>query len=115
MEILARFALHEDRIGPDLEDLLLGKDRRASHVLEGGDEGAVRFEPLVPPTQLPGEAGANENLIDRRVEPDPLESFGKRRSIIGKKSRPFRILKIADPVRHAEMTQIRDRPNPQLS
>src|SRR5207237_8657967 len=77
--------------------------------LQGGDEGAVGFLLLVPPSQLARKTGTNEDFIDGSEEPNPGESPRECGGVVGKKLGPLGILKITDPIRHAEVTEVNDR------
>ena len=64
---------------------------------------------LVPPAVFRREDGADEHLVDRRVELHPREALGEGAGIIGEQPREIGVLEIAEPVGHAEVAQVDDR------
>src|ERR1041385_7852178 len=78
-------------------------------MFERSDERAVRSQSFIPPTELCRERRRYLDFVNRREESYPGKAFGKRSRILGKELRKIRVLKIFQPVRHAEMTEIGNR------
>src|SRR5205085_6680774 len=101
-------ALDEDRICAHFEDLAHGQHVRLRNVFQSGDEPTIARYLLVPPAVPAREQGADIHLINGGVELDPGKTLGKSRGIAGKEFGKIRILKIAQPIRNAEMAKISD-------
>jgi hypothetical protein len=113
MKILARLALDEQRIRARLQDLVHRADVGLHQVLQRRQVGGVAFQPFVPQTPQCRIAGAHIHLVDRRVQPDPWIAAREGAGVGAKQFRKIRVLEVADPVRDAEVAQIRDRLQPE--
>src|SRR5579871_5933445 len=103
MEVFGGLALDEHGVGTNVQNGAHGQDIGLAEMLEGVDKGGIAGEALVPPTVLRRECGGDEYLVDRSEILDPGITDRKGARVFGKKRRPFRVLEVADPVRHAEM------------
>ena len=83
VKVLRGFALDEDGVRPLFEDGVHGEQIRLAQVLERRHECVIRLQPFVPPSELRGERGRDEDLIHGRVEPHPWESPGEREGVLG--------------------------------
>ena len=83
-------------------------------MFKGSHKCLVTGKTFIPPTVLAREKSGHEDFIYRCVEAHPGKAPGERSGILGEQFGPIRILKIANPVRHAEMTEINDRCNVQF-
>ena len=63
---------------------------------------------FVPPAELGGEGGRDEDLVDRRVEADPGEAMGEGPRVFREQPRPVGVLEIADPTGNSEVAQVGD-------
>ena len=75
-------------------------------MLQCRDKCARALQLLVPPAEPRRELRADVHLVDRRVELHPGKTAGEFPRVAGEQFRKFRILKIPDPIRHAEMAEI---------
>src|SRR3978361_938872 len=103
MEILCRFALNKNRVRTFFQYGVHGHDVGLAKVLECVYEGAVALQPLVPPAKLRGKGRRNKNFVNWRVEANPGKTTRKSLGVIDEQFGPIRVLKISDPVRHAEV------------
>ena len=55
------------------------------------------------------EGGADEHLVDRRVELHPRIALGERARVVGEQLGKVGVLEVADPVGHAEVAEVGDR------
>ena len=108
MEVFGRFALHEDGVGPQVEDRPHRQDIGLHQMLQRRDIAAIRRELLVPPAVAGREGGADEHFVDRGVELHPRVAPGELAGIVGEERGKIRVLEIADPVRHTEMAEVDD-------
>ena len=115
MEMLDRFALHEDRIGPFGENGLHRQLVPHAHVADRAAERGLVCQRLVPESPQRGKAGADEDLVDRRVVADPRIAPRKGARVAGEEHRKRRILKTAEPVWNTEMTEVRDQLDPLIA
>src|SRR5829696_6907997 len=109
MEILRGLALDENGVWADVEDGGHREHVGFDDVLESRHEGPVACELLVPPAVGGRESGADEHLVHGRVELDPRVASREGAGVLGKEWRKLRVLKVADPVRHAEVAEIDNR------
>src|SRR5215218_1192247 len=108
MEILGRLALDEQRVRANLQDPLHGQHIGHHDVLESRHESLIAAQLFVPPTIGSRELGADEHLVDGRVELNPGKAAREVFGVSGEKIREIWILKVADPVRDAEVAEIDD-------
>ena len=109
VEVLRGLALDEDGVGADIEDRPHGQHIGLDDVLQGRDEGLIARQLLVPPAIGGRERGADEHLVDRRIELNPGKALGKSLRIPGKELGKVGVLEVADPVGNPEVAQVNDR------
>ena len=109
MEVLRGLALDEDGVGADVEDRRHGQHIGLDDVFQGRDEGLITRKLLVPPAVGGRERGADEHLVDRRVELNPGKTLGEGPGIPGEELGKVGVLEVADPVGHAEVAEVDDR------
>src|SRR5215471_4963675 len=109
MKVLRRLALDEHGVRLDFENRTHRKNIRAAQVDERPHETAVRRHPFVPPAVLRRKERGYEDLVDRREVADPAEPVRECPRVVGEQFGPVGVLKATDPVRHAEVAEIRDR------
>jgi hypothetical protein len=56
----------------------------------------------------PAERGGDEDLVHRRVQPDPRVAVGERARVLGEVVRPVGVVEAAHPVGHPEVAQVGD-------
>src|ERR1051325_5597507 len=105
MKIFRRLTLYKRRVRLCLEDRMLGHLIRLAQVFERSDKRAVRSQSFIPPTELCRERRRYLDFVNRREESYPWKTLRKRSRILGEELRKIRVLKILQPVRHAEMTE----------
>ena len=108
MVVLSRFTLNKDGVRSHLEDGLHPHDVCFHNVLERRNESLISRELLVPPTIARREQRADVHLINRSVELDPRITGRESPRIAGEEFGKIRILKVANPIRHTEMAEVRD-------
>src|SRR5579883_393839 len=108
VKIFRGLALHENGIGANIEDLPHPKHVGFGNMLQCSDKTAFGRQLLVPPAVTAGKQGADVHFVHWRVELNERKSLCECPRITCKKLREIRILKIANPIRHSEMAQIRD-------
>jgi hypothetical protein len=100
--------LNKDRVVAALEDGFHRQQVGAADVFQGGDERALVVRLLVPPAVSGGEESADVHLVDRGVELHPREPGGEGGGIRVEQLGKLGVLKVADPVRQAEVAEVDD-------
>ncbi len=113
VEVLGRLVLDEEWSIRAGEDRPHREHVRLRQMLDGRDERAVAGEPLVPPAVAGGEEGGDEDLVDRRVEPERGIAAGERAGVLRERTRQLRVLEALEPVGDAEVQQVDDGLDPQ--
>src|SRR3978361_199640 len=91
------------RVGDCRYNRVRREDVRSHEILQGGDESLIGAKLLVPEPVLRAETGGHIDFVYGREVASPRVAPGHRRGVVGEMQWQFRILKIAQPVRHAEM------------
>src|SRR3954467_3654743 len=108
VEVFRGLTLDENDVRTNIEDGGHREHIGFDDVLERGHEGLIARELLVPPAISSRKGGADEHLVHGRVELHPRKALGESAGVLGKELRKIRVLEVADPVRHAEVTEIDD-------
>ncbi len=109
MKVFGGFALDENGVRPDFKDGVHRQNVSSDNMFEGGDKSPVGLQLFVPPAERGRKNGADEHFIDGCVKLDPGKAAGECIGILSEEVRELGILKIAQPIRHAEVAQIRNR------
>ncbi len=109
MEVLGALALDEEGVGSFPQDGLDGEDVRSAHVPERGDESLLAPQLLVPQSRERAQLRADVDLVDGRVQAHPWVAPREGASPLRERLGPLGVLKVPQPVRHAEVAQVRYR------
>src|SRR5690242_13457373 len=108
MKVFTRFALNETRIRSNLQDRFFRQQGSTTQVLKRGHECPIRGQAFIPQSPLSGKRRTNVDFVHGRVKAYPRKAYSECTCILCIKSRPFRILEIAYPVRYPKMAEVYD-------